>query len=345
MVTFAGLENLILGIGEFEVSEGKAMVASVRRTGSTANAITVDLTTSDFTEIVVPASVELAAGNDYVQFFVDARSDFLIDGTRQVAVIASADGYYPGRKTVDVIDDGKTVDGDFNDDGLYDCHDIDALISAIAQGLNDAAFDVTGDGHIDSSDRDKWLAEAAAVNGLALPYRLGDANLDGVVDVPDFNVWNANKFTTTAAWCQGDFTADGVIDVPDFNAWNRNKFTMEVPSDGLGSRFDGESAVNLSEPAMVIPPGLERRQLVANRRRELAETITANAEYNFSVPPASSVELVDAPLTCVSASTATIYLGLARKSSDADGTGGIAWSKIQTSLSLPADRCFEGLQV
>ena len=56
-------------------------------------------------------------------------------------------------------------------------------------------------------------------------YLPGDANLDGSVDVGDFNLWNGNKFTATAAWCSGDFNADGSVDVGDFNIWNGNKFT------------------------------------------------------------------------------------------------------------------------
>ncbi len=56
------------------------------------------------------------------------------------------------------------------------------------------------------------------------PYLVGDANLDGVVDVSDFNLWNAHKFTTTAQWTKGDFNADGFTDVSDFNLWNTNKF-------------------------------------------------------------------------------------------------------------------------
>ena len=56
------------------------------------------------------------------------------------------------------------------------------------------------------------------------PYLLGDANLDGVVDVRDFNLWNANEFTGVGAWSQGDFNADGFVDISDFNIWNANRF-------------------------------------------------------------------------------------------------------------------------
>jgi hypothetical protein len=117
-------------------------------------------------------------------------------------------------------------DGDFDNDGLYNCVDIDALVAAIASGTNNLLFDLTGDALVNVLDRNAWLAEAGGINlGPGRIYRLGDATLDGVVDGSDFNRWNSNKFTAQAAWCCGDFTADGVIDGSDFNAWNSNKFT------------------------------------------------------------------------------------------------------------------------
>lgn len=117
------------------------------------------------------------------------------------------------------------VDGDFNDDGLYNCLDIDALVAAIAAGTDGLAFDLSGDAVVDVADRDAWLAEAGEVNlGPGKAYLLGDANLDGVVDGMDFVEWNENKFATVAGWCGGDFTADGIADGFDFVVWNQNKF-------------------------------------------------------------------------------------------------------------------------
>ncbi|MEM7312967.1 MAG: hypothetical protein AAF497_07425, partial [Planctomycetota bacterium] len=57
----------------------------------------------------------------------------------------------------------------------------------------------------------------------------GDANGDKLVDVSDFNIWNANKFTLGGDWTNGDFNDDGAIDVADFNLWNANKFTAFEP--------------------------------------------------------------------------------------------------------------------
>ena len=78
------------------------------------------------------------------------------------------------------------IDGDFNDDEAFDCLDIDALVAAIVDGGNDPAFDLTNDGLVDGADQAAWLSEAATANGLGSPYLLGDANLDGSVDVGGF---------------------------------------------------------------------------------------------------------------------------------------------------------------
>ena len=40
----------------------------------------------------------------------------------------------------------QVVDGDFNDDGVYDCADIDALVAEIAAGTNVGSFDLNADG-------------------------------------------------------------------------------------------------------------------------------------------------------------------------------------------------------
>ena len=131
--------------------------------------------------------------------------------------------------------------GDFNPDGVYDCDDINLLTGAIADGMHDPAFDMTGDGNVDLDDRDQWLAVAGAENlASENPYLLADLDLDGNVDGLDFIAWNANRFTDNTAYCSGDVNADGFVDGMDFIIWNQNKFQS---ADALG---------------LVLPPGMHR---------------------------------------------------------------------------------------
>ena len=126
-----------------------------------------------------------------------------------------------------------TASSDLNSDGLLDCHDVDSLVSAIIDGNVVSDFDLNGDGLLDHDDLAVWLADAGAANlASGESYLLGDANLDGSVDVSDFNLWNANKFTSVAAYCSGDFNTDGVIDTSDFNIWNGNKLRS---ADDIGT--------------------------------------------------------------------------------------------------------------
>ena len=126
--------------------------------------------------------------------------------------------------------------GDFDGNGIYECADIDVLnseIVAVAAGAAaDLMFDLDGDGSVDAADRDAWLGQAGQAPGSptsGVPFLNGDSNLDGAVDVSDFNVWNQNKFTTNSSWCAGDFNSDGVVDVSDFGVWNENKFRSASP--------------------------------------------------------------------------------------------------------------------
>ena len=147
--------------------------------------------------------------------------------------------WYDAASLISLTPDQPPQLGDFDNNGLWNCADINALSAAIASGSTDLRFDMNGDGVIDGADitdaGDGWLAVGGANNPAQTggnAFLNGDANLSGAVDGSDFGIWNTSKFSTNSAWCSGDFNASGAVDGSDFGIWNGNKFRS---SDGVSA--------------------------------------------------------------------------------------------------------------
>ncbi len=148
---------------------------------------------------------------------------------------------------------------DFSGDGICDVTDLDMLLALgpVLPGVSSEGneqFDLNGDGTIDLLDRDQWLEKAATKNGFLTSYKLGDANLDGFVDISDRNIWNGSKFTATLLWSAGDFNGDGAVDASDFNLWNANKY-----SSSDGALVIPEPALNMVLTIAFLTFGLLKR--------------------------------------------------------------------------------------
>ncbi len=173
-----------------------------------------------------------------------------------------------------------TLNLDFNNDGQYNCSDMDLLEAAIDAGMPVATFDVNQDGMLTSADVNAWLVDAGAIRfGAGRRFLPGDANLSGGVDGSDFGIWNANKFTAANRWCLGDFTQTGGVDGSDFGVWNANKFT----SSDAGRASSGGPA------AAAIPRSGTGRQLggkgleLARAGRRLDASLTATDTVGTAV--------------------------------------------------------------
>jgi hypothetical protein len=106
---------------------------------------------------------------------------------------------------------------DFDADGLCRGSDIDLLMSEVAVAANAARFDLNSDGAVNDLDRDRWLAAAGVENGLAGPYLVGDANLDGAADAQDLNALALTWQSDNALWTKGNF-AGAQTNAADLNA-------------------------------------------------------------------------------------------------------------------------------
>ena len=167
-------------------------------------------------------------------------------GTDSFTYTVEDDGFSDGlldpmsaTATVVVTINAVALPGDFNDDSILDCLDINLLSSAIVASSTDLNFDLTDDDVIDYDDLLEWLVIAGAENlSSGAPYQLGDANLDGFVGGADYLIWNSNKFTPSDAYCSGDFNADGDISGEDYLIWNQFKFIPgpgDASSNGVGT--------------------------------------------------------------------------------------------------------------
>jgi hypothetical protein len=158
--------------------------------------------------------------------FIEPHSRFEL--FRYRTGLTSSDFSYAAISTLNANSMGVRITGrvqvlpgrtDLNADRQTGCDDIDALGREIRLGSSNLEFDLNGDGAVNDDDRQKWLDDAGE-GLLGTPIRLGDANLDGTVNVRDFHIWNAHRFSFSSSFCDGDFNADGVVDVSDYNVWS-----------------------------------------------------------------------------------------------------------------------------
>jgi hypothetical protein len=171
------------------------------------------LTTSDNIQYTLNNLGPLTSLLGEYELSLSAFGSQIVDGAGNLLVVGTFDSFRVGRL------------GDFDFSGTFDCADVNALTAVIAVGTHVPAFDLTGDHLVNTADLTQWLALAGAANLMSgNPYLPADANLDGIVDGSDFNIWNSHKFTFDTDFCSGNFNADNVIDGSDFNIWNNFKF-------------------------------------------------------------------------------------------------------------------------
>jgi hypothetical protein len=85
------------------VSQGTVNISEVQGTD-----LTVFLSSSDTTEVTVPATVEIPQGSNSANFDLTILDDLDIDGTRTVTINASVAGVVPANETIDILDNDDT---------------------------------------------------------------------------------------------------------------------------------------------------------------------------------------------------------------------------------------------
>ena len=104
-----------------------------------------------------------------------------------------------------------SVYGDFDENGLLDVSDLNAITEAIRSGSHNESLDVNGDGSINLEDARYWVMD------LKQSF-VGDSNFDGEFDSNDLiRVFQGGKYESDefASWQDGDWNFDGLFDSQD----------------------------------------------------------------------------------------------------------------------------------
>lgn len=121
-------------------------------------------------------------------------------------------------------------------------HTVEAMI------VSDATLpDCNGDGVVDASDLDCTCSSEFGINGVlsTLNARLGDLDLDGRVDFPDFVRLSVNFGKNDADYREGDLDCDGQVHFADFLIFSQS---FGQQSDVRTSVGNVASAASVPEP-------------------------------------------------------------------------------------------------
>jgi hypothetical protein len=209
----------VTGLSQFtgggtKIFEGPAAVGSLETTGAT----------------IVEAGGDLAAQRIREKSLaIHGRASIVPNGT--VAATSNVkslmiDGGATPTGTLDLADNALVVDYTFGEPSPL------ALIRAqIAYAFNGGSWDRTGltSSLADMGEFGLGYAEAATLGGVPAIFgvvdsdaalvrlaRYGDANLDGSVNLNDFNRLAAS-FGSAGSWFDGDVNYDGAVNLLDFN--------------------------------------------------------------------------------------------------------------------------------
>ena len=164
---------------------------------------------------------------------------------------------------LDLSDNGMIVDYSFSGTGLPELLETAGKVrSGHAGGTWDGPGFLTSSGDATSHGLGYGLSGALGITTfmghpvdtttLLIRYtRYGDADLNGVVNLIDFNVLAARFGSSALFWHQGDFNYDEVVNLADFNLLAAN-FGLSAGPDGVVDPSDWANlAAAVPEPALV----------------------------------------------------------------------------------------------
>jgi hypothetical protein len=149
------------------------------------------------------------------------------------------------------------ADGDFNQDGVLDAADLDALTAAINNDPTNLLYDVNLDGRVMPVDRTIWIERIKNTF-------FGDANLDGEFNSADFvAVLAAGEFEDdlvgNSTWATGDWDGDGDFTTSDIVRALQAGGYEQGPRSSVASVPEPTSCLLIVSGGLLVAARLRRR--------------------------------------------------------------------------------------
>jgi hypothetical protein len=258
-VTVQAAPQLSLSLSKSSVDENagtKAAVLSVRRTGVSLNPLTVQLTSSDTSELRLPPTITIPAGASELLVDLEAVDDSLLDGTISVTLTASASGFSSANVPIEVTD-YETISGLVNQNIVNENAGTGVLTWTISRSNTDRSQPLIV--QLSSSDTSELVVPAtvtipAGAADAVVPVTVeDDAILDGTIVV---------QLLASATGYRSDANSVSVLDIESLQLVVDNfRLAEKSPADFA------RATVSLSFPA---PTGGYVVQLTPSLPEQLA---------------------------------------------------------------------------
>jgi hypothetical protein len=288
--------QLTLSVSKSVVDENaglRATILTVRRTGNSPGALTVNLSSSDTSELRLPLTTTIPSGASEVQVDIEAVDDSLLDGNIMVTITASALGFGNGTTQVEVAD-YEVISGTVNQANVNENVGSSLLTWTLSRSNTDQSLPLVL--QLSSSDTTELVVPATATipagsPSITIPLVVQDDSiLDGTITV---------TLLASAAGYRSNVNIVSVLDVESLQLIvDRAQLNEQTPVDTT------RATVNLSFPA---PAGGYVVQLTPSKTGQLSlpssVTVPSGAQSvqfdlsavdDFAVEGTMSVELLAA---------------------------------------------------